>query len=337
MSLVKLAPFADKYGAGVASSFQPHPLIRGGHLQTLAGAYLPGPKSTIQSATQHHVELPDGDVVVVHDNKPSTWTPGDRAALLMHGLSGCHGSGYMIRIADRLWQNGVRSFRMDHRGCGAGRKLARNPFNAGRSDDARCVVSFLERLCAESTFAIAGFSLSGNILLKMLGEAPADVPDSIGPVVAVNPPIDLYACVRAIETSGFGIYDRYFARRLYDQVKNTPQWREELLGNGLNRPRSLFEFDDRYTGPASGFLNAVDYYSHSSANQFLSTIRRPVTIVTARDDPMVPAHLFHDLPASEFVTLQMESAGGHMGYIDRRQDVPARRWLVECVSQLLMS
>src|SRR5262245_37992317 len=93
-------------------SFRPHPLLRGAHAQTLAGVYLPA-RHSAERAVRRRVELEDGDTLVLHDDCPTGWQPTDRSALLIHGLAGCHQSGYMRRIAGKLVAAGVRAFRMD--------------------------------------------------------------------------------------------------------------------------------------------------------------------------------------------------------------------------------
>src|SRR5262245_55436276 len=114
--------------------FRPHFLLRGGHAQTLAGVFLgrrAGESVGPRPAVQCQVALADGDRIVLHDNSPSGWREGDRVALLIHGLCGCHASPYMVRIARKLTGRGVRTFRMDLRGCGAGLALARLPYHSG--------------------------------------------------------------------------------------------------------------------------------------------------------------------------------------------------------------
>src|SRR4029079_7213602 len=115
--------------------FQTHPLVLGGHLQTLAGVYLRGSAKPYRAA-QHRVTVSDDDKVVLHDDCPVGWQAGGRTALLLHGLSGCYSSHYMERIASKLNDAGVRTFRKDLRGGGAGARLARLPYHSGRSDDA---------------------------------------------------------------------------------------------------------------------------------------------------------------------------------------------------------
>ncbi len=94
--------------------FRPHPLVRGGHAQTLAGYYWPG--KHLYQAKHHRLTLDDGDIIVLHDDCPPDWKPGDRAVLLMPGLAGCHQSGYLVRTVAKLNAKGIRTFRLDHRG-----------------------------------------------------------------------------------------------------------------------------------------------------------------------------------------------------------------------------
>src|SRR4051794_3228953 len=81
-------------------AFRPHPLIRGGHLQTLIPFLFPG-TPPLSSAEPRIVPLPDGDALVLHDDQPPQWKAGGAAALLLHGLAGCHLSPYMVRIGRR--------------------------------------------------------------------------------------------------------------------------------------------------------------------------------------------------------------------------------------------
>ena len=140
--------------------FEPHPLVRGSHAQTLVGAYLPTRHRRYQ-ATRRTVTLADGDALVLHDDCPPRWRPGDRSALLIHGLGGCHESGYMRRIAHKLNTRGVRAFRMDLRGCGAGAALARLPYHSGRSEDAAAALEAIAELAPRVAHDV-GWLLAGR-------------------------------------------------------------------------------------------------------------------------------------------------------------------------------
>ena len=169
--------------------FRPHRMLRGGHAQTLAAVYWPGtgpflaPAPGVRTA-RHRVDLGDGDALALHDLRPPDWVLGDPIALLVHGLGGSADSPYMVRIASKLVARGVRAFRLDHRTCGAGADLSRQPYHAGLSCDVRAAAWFLAGLCPGSPLGLAGFSMGGNMVLKALGEhagaASAGAPDGPG-------------------------------------------------------------------------------------------------------------------------------------------------------------
>lgn len=307
--------------------FRCHPLVRGGHAQTVLGTYLPWRKVAYR-AVRHPVQLSDGDRVVLHDDCPATWQPGGRVVLMLHGLAGSHQSAYMVRIASKLEYRGVRTFRMDHRGCGAGTDLARNPYNAGRSEDLREVIESISSLCPGSPVTIVGFSLSGNIVLKMLGEDPENVPAAVDSAAAVNAPIELSASVAFIDRMSCKPYDRHFVGLLYDQVME----RHSKEANGAQapfarRPRSLREFDDIYTGPTCGYANGEDYYSRCSAAQFAGGIRIPTLVLAAADDPLVPVASFERVQFANSIQVHVAEGGGHLGYVARGGHDPDRRWM----------
>src|SRR5205085_10844880 len=198
---------------------RPHPLVRGGHLQTIVGGYLPhGVK--LDSAIRR-VALPDGDAIALHDDgsellagtKPGSSPASDAqrggpVAILLHGLGGSHQSSYMLRCSAKLRTRGVRVFRMDLRGYGAGIELARQPLHAGRSEDAGTVLDYVHRLLPDSPIHLVGFSMGANIVLKLAGELGAQAPPHLASVLAVSPPIDLAACTRNIQRGMNRLYDR---------------------------------------------------------------------------------------------------------------------------------
>jgi hypothetical protein len=309
-------------------AFVPTAGLAGGHRQTAWAWMFPG-KPVLARPTQRRLRLEDGDLIVLHDNSPDEWQRSDHVVLMMHGLCGSHQSGYMARLAARLTEVGVRTFRMDHRGCGAGAQLARNPYHAGRTEDLAAAIGMVERLCPGSPISVVGFSLSGNLLLKYLSEAPGRLPLSLFRAVAVCPPIDLHHCASALAQSQAGRrYDWYFTRRLISHVSHSPQWRDDLpLARVARPPRRLYEFDDLFTAPASGFRNADEYYAAASSKRGLAAIRVHTTILAAEDDPVVDADCFRDVQLPTNVTLCLTKRGGHLGFIGRRGVDPDQRWM----------
>jgi predicted alpha/beta-fold hydrolase len=307
--------------------FEPHPLLRNGHAQTLAGAYLPSGRY-LERAVKLRVPLPDGDTVVLHDDRPSGWRPGDRVALLLHGLAGCHQSNYMRRAAAKLVGRGVRTFRMDLRGCGAGAGLAARPYHGGRSEDARVALQVLQALCLGSPVTIVGYSLSGNIVLKLIGESPQSVPINVEKAMVICPALDLGLCARSLSGRWQRGYERYFVRSLCQQIEVNRRLRPDVPPlNVKRRLKTLIEFDDAYTGPICGFGTADNYYTTSSAHRHVANIRLPTLILTAADDPLVPIAAFDALSLPNAVQLHITNHGGHLGYVGKNGVDADRRWM----------
>src|SRR5688500_14272204 len=150
--------------------FRPLPLLYNPHVQTVLGNLLRWTRDRLPARTDT-VPLPDGDALAVHDTCPPTWSEGDPIVVLLHGLGGCHQSSYMRRMANRLTALGLRTARVDLRGAGAGVTLARRFYNAGCSDDIRAVLQQLAGRHPEAPLFVVGFSLGGNIALKLAGES----------------------------------------------------------------------------------------------------------------------------------------------------------------------
>ena len=309
--------------------FEPHPLLKNGHVQTIAAAWLSGADVDGKSAASHIVDLPDGDQLVVHDNEPKDWTPGDPVTLLMHGLCGSSASVYMSRIASKLNDRGHRTFRINQRGCGDGLGMSQFPYHAGRSADLGAVVEYVMTLSPDSPINVVGFSLGGNIVLKWLGEDPESLPAKLTHAVAVNPPADLQQCTESLVSPVGRVYDRHFARLLHRQALDTPRWHDYIPEEWSSRgPRRILEFDDLLTAPVGGFDSAADYYRQSSAARVLGDIRVPTLILTSRNDPLIPIDTIECLPRSNSVHLHVSTSGGHLGYVGRRgSGDPDRHWM----------
>lgn len=308
-------------------AFRAHPWVRGGHLQTILGCYF-FHQNVAYTAQQHRVPLADGDQIVVHDDRPQKWQPGDPVALLVHGLGGSHQSGYMQRCAVKLNAHGVRVFRMDLRGCGAGIGLARQLCHAGRSSDVGAVLQDINVRCVNSPTAVIGFSMGANMVLKLAGEWEDQAPENIVGVMAVAPPVDLGVCCTNVQNVLRGIYDRSFVYGLRSYIaerqRNTPDVVTPSLPASI---RKIRDFDAYITAPLSGFANAEDYYSQASSGPYLTKIRIPTLIIAAKDDPIVPIATVQESKISDAVKMIIADGGGHLGYVAARSKDPDCRWL----------
>ena len=329
LSLVSCESAGDCWqDASTGPAFVPARGLSNCHLQTLIGTFF-AQRPLVVGTTQRKLRLNDDDFLILHDDRPAAWQRGDHVVLLMHGLAGCHDSGYMVRTTSKLNDRGVRVFRMDHRGCGAGAALAKSPYHAGRTQDLDDAVRMVERLCPGSPISIAGYSISGNLVLKYLGEYADEIPLSVFRAVAVCPPIDLQHCVEALDHGRINQqYNWYFTRQLLSMVTRGPLWRPDVpLAKSRRMPSRLFEFDDLYTAPASGYDSAEHYYREASAINVISKIRVHTTILASADDPLVcPAPLRSaTLPTN--VKVCMTNQGGHLGFLGRPGCDPDSRWM----------
>jgi predicted alpha/beta-fold hydrolase len=307
--------------------FVPARWLRGGHRQTLAGVFWPLPKYDYR-ATQYRVTLDDGDEVVLHDDCPAGWKTGDRAALLIHGLTGSYQSHYMLRTAHKLNERGIRTFRLDLRGCGAGIGLARWPYHCGRSEDARAALLEIARLCPASPTTIVGFSLGGNITIKLLGELQGEACGGLDSAIVVCPPIDLARCSENLSRFPNRIYDKHFVKHMVRAVHTTRQLRPDLPFERFQaKPRKIVDFDHQFTAPLGGYRDVETYYEAASGLRYLPLIRYPTLLTAPHDDPMIPLHLYDRAEPSPWVDLIHPAGGGHLGFVARRGIDPDPRWM----------
>lgn len=336
---LKMSPQSPRNSVSL-SSFRPHPLLRGGHLQTIATTWVRPPHFALPTE-QFIVPLPDGDALVLHDtpasphfhvNQQAVTGPERPNLLLVHGLCGSHQASYMLRLTLAFTARGVRCFRLDMRGCGAGSELASQVNHAGRSADIMMALEKVAHLAPQGPIWIVGVSLGGNQLLKLLGEIgrgdlqpSPQLRDRIQGAVAVAPPIDLLRCSKNMERYLMRPYNRFFVRNLFRSIPNKVRTSPEFARLDLRKPpKTLWELDQRVTAPLSGFASARDYYQQASACTVLAHNPIPTLVLAAQNDPIVPVDCFRNLPLPDNYTLETPRCGGHVAFFSRG---PARFWM----------
>jgi predicted alpha/beta-fold hydrolase len=254
--------------------------------------------------------------------------PREHATIvILHGLEGSSDSGYMLGIAEKAWVAGYNVVRLNQRNCGGTESLTRTLYHSGLSGDIRCVIrELIERDSLPEIFAV-GFSMGGNLVLKMAGETGTSLPE-LRAVVAVAPALDLASCANALGEPRNFVYERHFVtglkRRMRLKIKLFPQL---FPVDGLDGIRSVREFDEFITARFCGFAGADDYYARSSASRVLSEIRLPTFIITSQDDPFVPFASFTQpaLRENPCIRLLATARGGHCAFISNEPG-DARFW-----------
>ncbi len=313
----------------VPPPFVPHRLVRGGHLQTVVSPRL-GPVALPAGSRQtHRIELPGGDAIIAHDDFGDDWKLGDRVVVLLHGITGCHGSAYQRRFAGRLVAAGMRTLRVDLRGCGSSRDTCREITHAGRADDVAAALSFAACRIGQrlSPVGAVGVSLGGNQLLLAAGQigggrmSPPAGWDHVDRLLALAPPVDLQSCADRMELPGRRFYNRYFIRNLVARASDHVRGSEPFVrAASAGWPKTLAAFDRAITAPLAGFDNERAYYAACSAGPVMASINVPTLIVAAADDPLVPIESIRRFvpPGHARVRLLELPTGGHHGFVGRR-------------------
>jgi predicted alpha/beta-fold hydrolase len=306
-------------------NFQPFWGLASPKLQTIIAAKLPCRKIV---ADYQHIELPDGDCLAIAISKPAGWQRHMPTVMALHGLCGSHDTSYMRRIGAMVMDLGHRFIGVNLRGCGIGKGLAKGLSHAGRSEDILSIVQHISKQTPDSPLAMVGFSLGGNIALKLVGELAEQAQAYFKGVIAITPPVDLARCADLIKHPTNKIFRRHFIAHLWRFVTHRHQLFPELgPAPKANMSFGFWEFDDCYTSLHSGFSSAKEYYQQSSAITVLPKIQLPCKLLFAKDDPFIDCTAVQRcaLPAS--VELVMPEHGGHMGFLAAPQSGRPLRWM----------
>ncbi|MEP7117543.1 MAG: alpha/beta fold hydrolase [Acidobacteriota bacterium] len=298
--------------------FVPHPALAGGHRMTLAAwarprhfPRLPPPEARLFQTAP--------DTRVLGHGHWQTEPRGRLTLILLHGLEGSSASHYMCGMAEKAWARGCNVVRLNQRNCGGTEHLTPGLYHSGLTADPLAVMRLLasEEL---GPFALAGYSLGGNIALKLAGELVADDATRTVAVAAVSPPIELADCVAALERPANAAYHWNFLFGLRGRLTRKARLFPGVYSTApLARVRSVRQFDDLYTAPHNGFAGAADYYHRASARRVLHQLAVPALLITAADDPFVPPAAASD-PALDRIALLsriITAHGGHCGFIGR--------------------
>ena len=310
--------------------FVPHPLFKQGDTQTLGG-YLWPARFGLRDPTgdeERFFEVEPGSRVLAR----CRWQPDrlEHPTLVMwHGLEGSTRSAYMLTTAAKAFASGFNVVRVNVRNCGGTEHLTPTLYHGGLSDDLRVVIEELITRDKLSRIIIAGFSLGGNMVLKLAGEYGEDPPPEIIAVGAISPSIDLNAGRDVLNQRRNLLYQQDFLfhlkRRLRLKQKLYPGLYETT---NLNRIRSIEQFDDRFVAPAFGFEGVEDYYTRASSRPYIARIRIPTLIIHAEDDPFVPYAPLTDpsIAANPFVLVIGTQRGGHVAFVSANPVGEDRFW-----------
>lgn len=298
--------------------FKPHRGLANAHLQTIVGNFLPR-RGFDMDAVAETVEVDPADSSRVLCR--CHWQPAEERAarltlVLVHGLEGSSESRYIMGLARRAWEAGFNVVRMNMRNCGNSDLLTPTLYHSGLSGDVGAVVTHFSQCFGLERVALVGYSMGGNLVLKLAGEWGARPP--LVAVAAVCPAIDLAPSADALHERANFLYERHFLRGLMRRFRLKARLFPDVYqASEIGPVRSIREFDQKIVARYCGFRDADDYYFRAASARVVDRIAVPTLILRALDDPFIrltPETLAR-LRANPFVTLVETAQGGHCAYL----------------------
>ena len=312
------------------------PLIKNSHYQTFLASAIDfelGPPSETK-----HIKLSDGDTLALEVSTPKQWKKTDPSVFMVHGLCGSHKSHYMKRIAKKLYKKGIKAIRINLKGCGSGRGLARGIYHSGSSEDVFEVIEAIHKEYPLSPTILMGVSLGANISLKLGGELGEKTNRYLTGIIAISPPADLFASARLFTLPENQFYARYFLKLLLSEIDFRHK-HFDLPDPKLPNNITLHEFDELYTAQQAKYANAFEYYYYASSKRVIPQITVPTKILFANDDPIIKANALDDLELPSNITVYKTEHGGHLGFMGwnvfkefRWMDNVALQWTQQLLS-----
>jgi hypothetical protein len=262
--------------------------------------------------------LNDGDALTCEISTPSQWKPTDKTILLVHGLGGSHESSYMVRLSRKCWEKGYRAIRLNMRACGNSSAYATRPYHGGVSQDLHEALLQFKKEAPESPIYLIGFSLGGNIALKLGGELGDEANDLLAMTIAICPPVDLGQTSAILSRPNHQFYNKYYIRHLAEQ---TAPWTGHLTFS------TIYEYDQLVTAPNWNFKSPNDYYKKCSSRYFLPMIKHPCRIIFTADDPFIDYRCCIDEEIPGDVSFWISDHGGHMGFFGWSDATHKYYWL----------
>ena len=317
--------------------FSPPFLLKNRHLQTLYAPFFRKQNKKLKFEIEHF-ELDDGDFVECywHNAKPTDKRP---IVTLFHGLAGSYKSPYILGLMIALEKAGFASVVMHFRGCSGKENLLPRSYHSGETADAKAWIDYLNVKYKTNPLHAVGFSIGGNMLLKLLGEEQKK--SLLVSAVSVSAPMDLAVCAKVISKGFASNYEGHLLNPLKITLKkkfDTFNMNKLLIlkKEKIDGIKSIEEFDEKYTAPIHGFKSAQEYYKKCSSKQFLKYIAVPTLIIHSLDDPFMDERVLpKENELSPSVNFELSPHGGHVGFVTGSLFKP-RYWLEERIIQYFL-
>jgi hypothetical protein len=329
-----------------AEAFVPRRFLRNGHVQTITGNFLPradrlptAVPEIVEVSAARHSQIGTRVLCQCH------WQPAEvrrtrPTAILLHGLEGSSDSQYIVGNANKLWRAGANVIRMNMRNCGGTEHLSSTLYHSGLSGDVEAVMQYFLRRGALESISLVGYSMGGNLVLKLAGELGREAPKQLRSVIGVSPAMDLGPSATALHRPENRMYERRFLRALLKRfrrkVRLFPRVYDPNRAEGI---RSLRDFDDRITALYSGFTSAEDYYYRAAAARVVSRIAVPTLIIHSADDPFVTLteETISAIRANPNIRFVQTERGGHCAFLASPTEEHDGYWAESTLLRFILS
>ncbi|HKV39572.1 MAG TPA: alpha/beta fold hydrolase [Blastocatellia bacterium] len=298
--------------------FVPPPGLKNPHAQTIVSTLIPRRTKLLdQNNVARIFDVAPGVKVLAR----CSWQPEPRlrpTVVIVHGMEGSTESPYMLSTCEKVLASGFNAVRVNVRNCGGTEAMTPTLYHAGITADLSHIINELSEKDRLKEIYLIGFSLGGNIVLKLAGEFGKTHPAALAGVAAVSPSIDLHSCINAIELRSNMLYHLRFVMslktRMRRKAKLFPDRYDESLLHGI---WSIRKFDETYTAPLCGFKDLNDYYQKAGALPLIKDIAVPTLIVHAKDDPFIPYYPLErpEVTSNSNVVVIAPDNGGHVGFV----------------------
>src|SRR5947207_1644435 len=327
-------PGESSLAAPSKATFTPRRFLRNNHLQTLAGNFLPR-KNHLPPPEERLFQVEENVQVLCHCH----WQPqreGRLTIIIVHGLEGSSLSQYVIGVGSKAWDAGMNVVRMNMRNCGGTERLTPTLYHSGLSSDIGAVIRTLIEQDKLQRIALVGYSMGGNLVLKLAGEWGSNGGRELKAVAAVSPAADLAPSADAMHEPANWIYEYKFLFSLMRLYRRKLQLYPEIYRKAPRYPRTIREFDDIITAPYSGFTGAEDYYTRAAAARVVDKIAVPTLVINSADDPFIRIlpETRARLLANPHVTLVETRHGGHCAFLAQPNGYDGR-WAERQVVQFI--
>jgi len=293
------------------SSYKPPFLLGNNHLQTILPTLFRRVKDI--NYIRERIDTPDGDFIDLDISHAGA----ERAVILSHGLEGKSGRAYMKGMAKAFNRRGWDGVAFNFRGCSGEINRTAATYHSGRTEDLHTVVQYLINTKKCKALTLVGFSLGANLTLKYAGEMGRSIPAEIKSAVGISAPCDLISSSIEIHKARNIIYSKRFLTTLVEKMKKKEYLHPADISRDYKSIKTLKDFDDKFTAPLNGYIDAMDYWGKCSSSKYISGTAIPILILNAKDDPILGNECFpYDAAAaSEKIYLEVPEKGGHMGFI----------------------